>query len=387
MLGGLLIGREDAINVWDVITQLSPFQEYYPDIAKLSDAFKAAEALKAGSNRTPGTSWYTKDTCAEFHKLLLSALIAYTNALRIFKKLWKKRVAFGEQLWRAAYLLWRITDSCILRHHLKLVNYMGLLSHPIRPMIEGRVLDLDQKFGCLTREGHVKKWVQEGNKEGKDEEHWQESEEEEEEDESKEDFEGDVEEEDGTEEEEDECEEQEISEEDTTEQPEDLELDDDQTDKFLNKKTVEKTYLRWLQLQSAYWIAQDIVTSPQTLSTVDPQTFKISIVNVKYPSNYDRKLVSWTQLIKDLPLPGSINADEVIAAIKLEIDKHVNDPQSHSIFKIFGSRPSYRPQNFTGNLHAEVLLALLIRHIQTGNLNMEVLIGVWISLCSDNIIN
>ena len=50
MLGGLLIGREDAINVWDVITQLSLFQEYYPDIAKLSDAFKAAEALKAGSN-------------------------------------------------------------------------------------------------------------------------------------------------------------------------------------------------------------------------------------------------------------------------------------------------------------------------------------------------
>jgi len=380
MLGGLLIGWEDTINVWDVITQLSPFQEYYPDIAKLSDAFKVAEALKAGSNRTPGTSWYTKDTCAEFHKLLLSALIAYTNALRIFKKLRKKRVAFGEQLWKAAYLLWRITDSRILRHHLKLVNYMGLLSHPLRPMTEGRVVDLDKKFGCLMHEGHVKKWVQKENKEEKDEGH--ESEEGESLDESKEDFESEVEGYDSTEEE-DESEEQEINEEDATEQPE--HEDEDQTDEFLNKKAVEKTYLRWLQLQSAYWIAQDIITSPQTLSTVDPQTFKISIVNVKYPSSYDRKLVSWTQLIKDLPLPRSINADEVIATIKSEIDKHVNDPQCHPIFKKFGSGPSYRLRRFTGNLHAEVLLALLIRCIQTGN--MEDLIEVWISLCSDNIIN
>ena len=308
----------------------------------LSQYFQAngrfqGEGVLKGSNRT---GWYTKDTCVEFHKLLLSALIAYMNALRIFEKLRKERVAYVDLLGKAGYLLWRIANSCILRHHLKLLCSVGLLAHPIRPL---RNVELDQEFGCLTRTGHVKRW--ELQVESKEKEEAQ-------------------------------TERKEVENNDSENDTEDNESehpgheDNDEIEEFLSlrssePKDLEKTYLTWIQLQTAYWTAQEIIMSPQTLSAVDPKNFKISVVNAKFPSRYDRTLVSWIPLIKELPLPRRVNADDVISKIKREIDKHRGNPRCHPIFKTFGSAPSYELGKFTGNLHAEVALAFLIKGTQT----------------------
>jgi len=74
---------------------MSPFSEYYPDIPKLVNAYNENKVLKGLEWRM---GWYTKDTCIEFHKLLISAHIAYTNALRIFKRLPRNWVANADQL-------------------------------------------------------------------------------------------------------------------------------------------------------------------------------------------------------------------------------------------------------------------------------------------------
>lgn len=121
MLGGLLIGQNNAkVTVESVIKRFSPFPKHIPDIPKLADAVNTV-------TRSPGTGWYTKDTCVDFHKHLLSAIIAYTNALHIFNNLPKKQVVTADYLYYAGYLLWRITDARILRHHLKLLSDNHLL--------------------------------------------------------------------------------------------------------------------------------------------------------------------------------------------------------------------------------------------------------------------
>ena len=100
--------------------------------------------------------WYTKDTCIEIHKLIISTITCYMNALRIFKRLRRERVAYADQLWRAAYLLWRVSDSRILRHHLKLLNFSKELSYPFRGLDQQLKQDLNELFGHISRNGQVK---------------------------------------------------------------------------------------------------------------------------------------------------------------------------------------------------------------------------------------
>ena len=369
MLGGLLIGQKGIVTVEEIIEKLSPFPAYYPDIPKLVKAFQANSNAAKGK-RTPGMGWYTKDTCVEIHKLLLSAIVVYTNALRIFNNLPKRQVACGDQLWYAGYLLWRVTDSRIIRHHIRLLNCAHLLSYPTRGFVLDVNRDLDEQFGHITHEGLVELWVNDSPGLGADlgaYKEWAQNKEEEkkgseEQEYEEEDYEmGDVTEDLDTEDQDDE--------------------DDDQTEEFLNKQDnsdLEKTYLRWMQLQSAYWIAQDIIMSPKTLSAVNPEDFKISIVNAKHPSNLERRMISWKKLIMELPIPESIKAPDVIATIKREIREHLKSEECHPIFKKY-QPPSYKPRRFTGNLHAETLLVLFLRHLQAmGDM-------VWISSRSNDI--
>jgi len=76
----LLKGKEtNDENVIDLLMQLCLRSEFLPNISKLTATFDASE-------EDPGTGWYRGDTCYEVHKLIISSLIAYANALRIVQK-------------------------------------------------------------------------------------------------------------------------------------------------------------------------------------------------------------------------------------------------------------------------------------------------------------
>jgi len=149
MLGGLLIGNNLSSNVQDLLNRLCPFPDFIPDVSKLVTAFNNARTPK-GLARTPGLGWYTKTTCFEFHKLLLSTIIAYRNSLRIFKR-YKKDPTCAQQVWESGYLLWRIADSRILRHHLKLLNVCQWLPYPAR----GLTPDPNKLLGYIVGKSHM----------------------------------------------------------------------------------------------------------------------------------------------------------------------------------------------------------------------------------------
>lgn len=154
--------------------------------------------------------------------------------------------------------------------------------------------------------------------------------------------------------------------------------DNDQAEEFLEADTdTLKRYMRWMQLQSAYWIVCEIVTAPKTLSMIIPDSFKIFILNVKHPSNDERKMISWKTLISDL-FPA-VRVSKIIETIKNHINRHLVADNCHSIFKKY-SPPHYRPKRFSGNLHAEALLALLPRSCCAEGGEM-----VWILSCSYDI--
>ena len=79
MLAEFLKG--DANSIMDFIKRLCPFPQYHPDISKLVETYDEKKAPK-GMERRMG--WYTKDTCIEIHKLIISAITCYMNVLRIF---------------------------------------------------------------------------------------------------------------------------------------------------------------------------------------------------------------------------------------------------------------------------------------------------------------
>ena len=117
--------------------------------------------------------------------------------------------------------------------------------------------------------------------------------------------------------------------------------------------------------------------SPKTLSVVNPEDFKISIVNAKHPLNLEHRMISWKMLIMELPILESIKAPDVIATIKREIREHLKSEECHPIFKKY-QPPFYKPRRFTGNLHAKTLLVLFLRHRQAmGDM-------VWISSRSND---
>jgi hypothetical protein len=78
-------------------------------------------AVFAGSpdTLTPDNT-YNKDTCFEFHELLLATLMGYSSTLKVFRQgkagTWTKA---AEDAWLFALLLWRIAYSRILSRHLQ----------------------------------------------------------------------------------------------------------------------------------------------------------------------------------------------------------------------------------------------------------------------------
>ena len=346
MLAGLLMGRPGEESVRDLIKWLSPFSDFYPAISKLVRTYNEKKAPK-GSERRMG--WYMEDTCIEVHKLLISAVVAYTNALRIFKRLQRKQVDYADQLWQAAYLLWRISDSQILHHHLRLLNFANELAYPIRGMDQNLARDLDVLYGYITAEGHVKVDNSGDHREAEANEN--------------EDGNGNDNNENKNKDKNNKNNKNGEDGEDDNNKNKGEGEDDDQIEECLiiTDPDLEKTYLRWIQLHATYWKAQDIVVSSLDHPT-SPENYEISVVKAKYPLGKDRKMLNWTTLIRSLSLPN-LNPEIVIATIKMQILLCIKEWNCHPIFKKYKGKKC-NPRYFTGNLHAEVLLALILLELQ-----------------------
>lgn len=337
MLAGLLMNKENDVNVLDILKRLCPDNVLLPNLAKLVDAFESTIASpETSKNHTPRTGWYTKATCRDFHKLFVSSLIAYGNSLRILSRahselkalqrinttlkvqraidrLQEKLPNFAELVWKCVYLVWRITDSCILRHHFKLLGFCNCLPHPSKDqaIAESRV------FGNLTKEWELK--AVDGLEDSK-----------------------------------------------AFDPPQAMACEDEESEEFksmLDLKHLDQSFKRWMQLQVAYRVGQAILTSKSVLSVSILPKLDISIVTARYPSGVDREMEPWDALLRSqhLHFPQGFDVEATIETIKREVRGRINT-SCNPIFQKF-QPPDFLPI-FSGNLHCELILALLIKLTQ-----------------------
>jgi len=87
---------------------------------------------------------YTRDTCFEFHQLLISTLVSYKAGLHklrtAYGKYWDKpgvqnlqnMVDCAKEIWKYGSLLWKIAYSQILKDHLSVLHQKGWLMLPVK---------------------------------------------------------------------------------------------------------------------------------------------------------------------------------------------------------------------------------------------------------------
>jgi len=87
---------------------------------------------------------YTRDTCFEFHQLLISTLVSYKAGLRklrkAYGKYWKnpgvqnlrEMVGCAKEVWKYGSLLWKIAYSQMLKDHLSVLHRKGWLMLPVK---------------------------------------------------------------------------------------------------------------------------------------------------------------------------------------------------------------------------------------------------------------
>jgi hypothetical protein len=337
MLAALLMKKEHDVDVLDILKRLCPDNIVLPDLGKLVAAFESIRAsTETSAIRTPGTGWYTKATCREFHKLFVASLITYGNSLCILSRahselkalhlvnptpktqaaidrLQEKLPNFAEHVWKCTHLVWRITDSRILRHHFNLLKTCGLFPRPSK----GRVVPESRVFGIITKEWKLE--AVRGLQDGK-----------------------------------------------AFNLAQAMECEDEENEEFtsmLDVNHLDQSFMRWMQLQVAYRVGQDILTSNSVLSASILSKLEISIVTARYPSGVDCEMEPWDVLLRSqhFQFPQGFDVEAAIEAIRREVTSRINQ-SCHPIFQKF-QLPNFLP-TFPGNLHCEMILALLAKRTQ-----------------------
>ena len=295
-LGGLLSDKTGDEAV-DMLKRLCPHPELIPNISKLTTAFTLIQAVPE-EQRTPGTGWYNRATCYEFHKLLVSSLIAYANALRILfrvrTQLDGKRKAkitpavqstidglegmlpdCAEQLLRCIHLVWIITDSHILCHHVKLLHAGHYLHQPSKGA-GGQT----KVFGLITPEWTLKvidplddgKAYDEAGQDGV----WDD--------------------------------------------------DKDQSEEFRfmkDTRNLDKSFLNWMQFQMSHRIGQETLTSSRTPSKSILSRLEISLAIVEHPSDINSTMdpSEMKLVLGSLHFPAGFDVQAAINTIQDQVQK------------------------------------------------------------------
>jgi len=359
--------KEKEKDILDILSRLCPYHKLLPDLGKLVATFESIRASPemsatrtpgTSATRTPGTGLYTWAICYEFHKLFVSSLIAYGNSLHILSRvhselgalqkanitpkaqslidrLKEKLPNLFEQVLKCVYLVWRITNSHILRHHFKLLQTCHCLSF----LSKAEAVPESTVFGCLTRELKLEAVIEleDGNVF------------------NPEPVEGDN------------------------------ESDDEEFTSILDIFHLDKSFMKWMQLLVAYHVGQNILTSKSAISASILQKLNISPVTAIQPSGVDREMEPWDELLKSRHLHFSqdLNVNIIIEAIKNEVKTRPGE-SCHNIFRKFQLQV-FQP-DFPGKLHCKMILAVLAQHAQdpVTSSTLGCLAQVWLSLHSNN---
>jgi hypothetical protein len=127
---------KDGVNMLSQIMQCYPMSASEPQSTLKPKHMVEALGQLQGKKQTKGSlGVYTKDTCYEFHRLLIATILCYRRMLRHFnlchgcgdKKGCKLLV---HNILQVSTLLWRIAYSRMLFHHLSLLQAGAFLDLP-----------------------------------------------------------------------------------------------------------------------------------------------------------------------------------------------------------------------------------------------------------------
>jgi hypothetical protein len=134
--------------------------------------------------------------------------------------------------------------------------------------------------------------------------------------------------------------------------------DNEEFNSMLEFPNLDKLFMRWTQLQVAFRVRQDILTSKPVLSSSILQKLEISIVTARYPSDLDREMKPWDALLRSqhLNFPQNFDCEATIRTIKTQITSRIGQ-SCLPIFQRFQVLDFLPP--FPGNLHCNMVLPLL----------------------------
>lgn len=400
-LGGLLVGIAEE-------DQVSFGAEGPLDLPNLLKAFssmlgqKKAGEFKGGE----GLGVYGKGTCWEFHRLLITALVAYGNALGAFQvavrnvhlresreakgkgegssekgrsddrgrdmgthdevgtkpslpdistehldQLKTKRKDCAISLWKCAYLLWRIANSQILYHHLAVLARGSWLYIPTADGMptKGREPPGAQRLWSAGLRYHMD--GDEGGLKSEDEV--------------------------------------------IVEDNEDVEEEFHHLrDIFIQQGDLRLVFQTWISLLVSDWVDLQTVTS--AISTLrDTKTSLLAPKQAK-AKHANNEMEQWETTIRALavqasqaptgPPNTSFDAQAVIDFLKQKITEYAEDSQRDDIFRAFAPKketPDIYDPEFYGDLHGEAVLASAPKSMDPGaepgtilQLDIEVLLSL-----------
>ena len=345
VLGRLLVGMHDQGQIENIIMRRCGRSELSSEkLLHLMAAFKrTTEETKssAGVLREDGMGAYNGLTCWEFHRLLLATILAYGKALdelhnideeihpdaRLRRRdkyalgaaelesLQRRHAEYIQQAWVCAVVLWRISSSAALRHHLTVLRGIAALNLPHHNMVNLAWYRSYTGFPRITCPDIVP-----GERSGQNNI-------------------------------------------DRVEEDHEFQRIED------GKDEPAEVYLNWIRLLVAYWEALETVSSGIRNSTA--RTLKVSLIVLNSPDvRMDLHVEPWRTTVEDLlasvpPRPSTYTdipkAEAVIDTIAQYIDRKKEVMRRDSIFYAFRDDP--KPVKFFGDVHSEAALASLQRYI------------------------
>jgi hypothetical protein len=286
-----------------------------------------------------GLGAYNKETCFEFHQLLVATLLAYGKSLEELCDIkpskampeFQKRL---QQVWVCGLLLWRIVNSKMIRHHLYILHEGNWLQEPTNDRSTVGM------YNAYT--GFVENGCSDPSPGGEEEE----------------DVKGQA-----------------------------------------AGRTWEERFGAWLRLQTTYWVALDLLSVYSGKQTT-LQELKVSHIHLQHSGSLP--VDPWRDVViklldPDGPYPyrssstDPLQSGTVIALLEKEIEEATKRPECNAIFHQF-KQPV---EKFVcgSNIHCETALVALAYHVQTKTLTdkrfitdeLEEIIRVRFHLCFNGV--
>lgn len=282
---------------------------------------------------------YNKDTCFEFHQLLVATLLSYGKALDAFEEArgnaMQVQVDRAKDVWQYAFLLWSIAYSQILQDHLKVLVSKGWLARPEN--LRDNLMKYNQFTTLKCGKDRTISFASSGNSQDEDD--------------AGNNDEGNT----------------------------AGEAENDETKTILEDANMVEVFKAWIRLQVDRLQAVRKITS---LCSRSSMTINLNLLAVKYdpPRPADDVMVPWRTTIMDVCAnEDQLDPTFVIETLEQLIDSELkNNPRCAYIFHKFNPDP-LNPIIYKGNKHCEMILACLLKYpeLWAGDKDLVDCLKVW----------